>query len=113
MARARCGRAGTRLTFLDLAATLMSGEHCEDGIVPVATIVVRDGLVSALDGSLEHHARFPAPHRRSDADKEASFLLMNQSGIDRLKHEHGPIPESWFDEWEATAAGIFPISRSG
>jgi hypothetical protein len=98
--------------FLDLAATLMSGEHCQDGIVPVATIVVRDGGATALDGSLEHHARFPAPHRRTDDEEDSAYLLRHRSGVDLLRSEHGPIPESWFDEWEATAARIFPGARS-
>jgi hypothetical protein len=99
--------------FLDLAATLMSGEHVQDDIVPIATIVVRDGRVDVVDGDLAHHERFPAPHRRTVAEEDDIYakkrpILPNADGswLYRLDHEHGPIPPSWFDEWEELARGI-------
>jgi len=80
--------------FLDLAATLMSGEACEDGTAPVATILVCDGYVEVVDGDMRHHDRFPSVS--IDRGME-SYAITGRS-------EHGPIPETWYAAWESLAA---------
>lgn len=83
--------------FLDLVATLMNGEWCQVGVVPVVTILVRRGRVELTDGDLAHHARYPAPHRRTEEEIDA-FLSRVHNATD-LSHRRGPIPEAWLDEW--------------
>ncbi len=86
--------------FLHLAATLMSGEHCED-TEPVVTIVV-DGGRAHLDAGwtlTKHRDRFgPTPAPRN-ADSFAALFTPGR--------EHGPIPGEWYAEWEALAAKLF------
>lgn len=84
--------------YLDLAATLMSGEGCEDGIQPVVTILVRNGVASVVPGSLDHHASFPAA-TRFDIDTAVENI-----GLNARFREHGITDLGWFDEWEQLAA---------
>jgi hypothetical protein len=82
--------------FIELAATLMDGEHCEDHIEPVVTILVKDGTVRAVKGDLKHHVPYPNPPRRKIDDVSAMLPLLG------LANEHG-VPTSWHDEWAIIA----------
>ena len=45
--------------FLDLVATLMSGESCEENTVPLVDIIVQNGLVTVEESKdLRNHRRF-------------------------------------------------------
>jgi hypothetical protein len=88
--------------FLDLAATLINGECCED-TVPIVTILVKGGVTSVEDGSLRFHAAFPAAVPRFDTDFDRIFDLEHSY---EHSYEHGPIPDAWYMEWEKRARGM-------
>ncbi len=76
--------------FLDLTATLMSGESCEDGAEPVCTITVRDGRVVA--GPPQND--FQRPARREAAE------YVRHLSADPVGRECA-VPMAWIDEWAA------------
>ena len=79
----------TAFPFLDLTATLMSGEGCEDDIRPVATIRVKDGVVTICNPET------PPEVIRPDFSK--AIQIINSEDLGR---EMG-IPMAWIDEWGA------------
>ena len=84
--------------FLDLAATLMSGECCED-TVPVVTILVKEGMARVENGSLRFHEAYPVAVPRSD-------VYLDQLFDPEHRYAHGPIPDAWYAEWEKQAQGL-------
>lgn len=83
--------------FLDLTATLMSAEYCEDAN-PVVTIRVRQGEVT-----LEDPGEVDRTVYAIDYEKIGEHLIMPPR-----YREHGPIPQAWYDEWAALGARIWP-----
>lgn len=65
-------RMALEFPFLDLVATLMSGESCEENTVPLVDIIVQNGAVTAEESNdLRNHQRFlqdKFPFHRNDDD---------------------------------------------
>ena len=76
--------------ILDLTATLMSGESCEDGVEPVCTITVRDGRV--VVGPPQNDFQRP-----TDRDVEECVRRLSADPVGR----ECAIPMAWIDEWAA------------
>lgn len=76
--------------FLDLTATLMSGESCEDRVEPVCTITVRDGRV-VVGPPMAGFSR----RARSDDAAYARRWAANAAGRECA------VPMAWIDEWAA------------
>lgn len=89
----------TAFPFLYLAVTFMSGESCEEDTTPVVTFLVRGGTVMVVPGDLANHSEFAPITPRTDADYLFGFYDKNL-GEWSCAHEHGPIPEEWYQEWE-------------
>lgn len=87
----------TAFPFLRLAATLMSGECCDDHRAPVCTILVRGGEATTVDGDLALHAEFGMLNTGST---DVTALAMSLALPPSLR-EHYPIPDTWWREWEA------------
>jgi hypothetical protein len=81
--------------FLDLGATLQSGEECEEGTKPVVSFHVHNGLVDVIDPA-EKDVLAAYPTIRIDRSDEAFMERM------LTNHECG-IPLEWIDEWAALA----------
>lgn len=81
--------------FLDLTATLMSGESCDDSTALV-NIVVKNGKASLKPGSLEAHA---APLVERDI---ADAIRRMAAGS---RHELG-LPEDWYTEFAARVKAV-------
>lgn len=79
----------TAFPFLELTATLMDGESCEDNTSPVVTLMVKDGTVTVCPPE-----RQPVVVPR-DMGAALSALFQNIPG-----QECG-IPMEWIDEWGA------------
>jgi hypothetical protein len=92
----------TEFPFLHLAATLMSGESCEDHRRPVCTILVREGAVTLVDGDLRHHAEYGLPNT---SGRDLMSMAMSLHLSPRLR-EHHPIPEDWYEKWEAIGRAV-------
>lgn len=75
--------------FLDLTATLMSGEGSEEESVPVVNIVVRDGTAWLEEGNTSVHRR-DVPHARNWDDLPAAFT--------NPRKELG-LPDDWYGEY--------------
>lgn len=73
--------------FLDLTATMMSGESCEEEAEPVCAITVREGRV--VVGPPQNDFQRPA---RRDAAEYARRVLAGRECA---------IPMAWIDEWAA------------
>lgn len=80
-------RVAEAFPFLDLTATLMSGEYCDDNIVPLVTIRVREGRAT-LEGPQ------PVTERATDLPEGALETLF----LDQPGRECG-VPLEWFDHW--------------
>jgi hypothetical protein len=76
--------------ILDLTATLMSGESCEEDAEPVCTITVRDGRV--VVGPPQNDFQRPA-----DRDVEEYVRRLSADPVGR----ECAIPMAWIDEWAA------------
>jgi hypothetical protein len=76
--------------FLDVAATLFSGESCEEYATPVISYLVKEGEVSTCPGSFDVHAGHPEARRAPAHAREEDFFS--------LAREHA-IPWEWFEEW--------------
>lgn len=85
--------------FLDVGATLYSGESCEDPITPVVSFIVRDGTARVVD-PLTHnvHAGHPPATRRADSSEDGTAAIVNAIAQDFFRNEQG-LPMSWFEEW--------------
>ena len=80
-------RVAAAFPFLDLTATLMSGEYCDDDITPLVTIRVQEGRATLEDPQ-------PVGDRATDIpDGYMENLFSGRSG-----RECG-IPMDWFDHW--------------
>ncbi len=75
--------------FLKMTATLMSGEHSDDGIVPLITFVIRDGMTSMTDEHDKHHFVVTFPDRSDEA-------MFNR--LKKFDSEQG-IPNEWVLEY--------------
>lgn len=60
--------------YLNLVATLMSGESCEES-TPVVTFIVEDGVVEVMDGCLEMNSKFEVPILQRVSGKEIGLPL--------------------------------------
>jgi hypothetical protein len=94
----------SQFPFLNLAATLMSGEQCEENTQPLATILVDEGTAKVVVGDMKYHTSFEPASQRSDSDMVDRFSAIRRGGY---AYEHGPIPEEWYAEWEALAVKLF------
>lgn len=88
--------------FLHLAATLMSGESCEDQRAAVCTILVRGGEAVLVDGDLSHHAEYGMV---STGGRDPVTMAMTMHLPPRYR-EHYPIQESWYAEWAERGQAI-------
>jgi hypothetical protein len=73
--------------YIDLTATLMSGEHCEEHIVPLVSIRVVNGTAELIPGTIEPHEHQNTSRGMFDADD-----LM------RPDRERG-LPMAWYKEF--------------
>lgn len=81
--------------FLDLTATLMDRELCEEGIRPLVTITVQGGKATAGEPVV------PPNIQRQDVGELAVAVLFRS-----VSREFG-IPMEWLDEWEVRAKALF------
>ena len=78
--------------YVNLTATLMSGEGCEDETHPVVTFVVRGGRVAMTDEHEAHHHKTVMPDRSDAAMEEQMKSLMFSNS-----REQG-VPQAWIVE---------------
>lgn len=80
--------------FLDIGATLFSGEAGEDDTHPVVSMIISDGTVKLIDPfEVKVHENHPRATRSgSNADPHAWCSMFD------LKAEQG-IPRAWIEEW--------------
>lgn len=81
----------TEFPFLDLTATLMSGESCEDDTHAVVTLKVKNGTVTVCPP--EPIVNSDSPPRDLGAAVDAMFV--------RAPGRECGIPMEWIDEWAA------------
>ena len=76
--------------YVEMTATLMNAEHCEDVIQPVVTFIVKDGKVVMTDEHDAHHFEVTPPDRSDEA------MVKRLMG----GYEQG-VPDSWIEEFGA------------
>lgn len=84
--------------FLEAAATLMNGEHCEM-TTPVITFIIKDGVVTAKEPGEKYLADHYSAER--GADPTLSFIANFNKG----NREQG-LPQEWVDEYADRVAAF-------
>jgi hypothetical protein len=84
--------------FLNMTATLMSGEECEDFVTPVVTFIIKDGEVNLTDDHdnecYKHIVHVPD---RSTEAMIAQIQKISHVGL-RVSREQG-VPNEWVEEF--------------
>ena len=82
--------------YLNLVATLMSGEGGDEGTTPIVNIVVKDGTATLEKGDVSAHRR-DVPHARNFDDLGSVFS--------NSRKELG-LPGDWYDEYAKRVSAI-------
>lgn len=83
--------------YLELVATLMSGESCEEDTVPLVNMLVKDGTVNLSEGDLSVHSVYgDLPFRECEVESMLSRLIKGELKKENL--ELG-LPSEWYDRY--------------
>lgn len=86
-------------SFLDVGATLYSGESCAEGIEAVVSLRIRSGKVTLKDPhTTDVHKGHPPATRSDGGYTDAEFVALRFGPYRNLRLECG-VPDAWLEEW--------------